>query len=232
MPAGVKDDRLLQQGVLNVRRFLITAALAAALAAISLLVVSAVAQQPAASPPTAGLTVLLDVTGLIKDSHRLKEMMADMQRAVAKAEESFKKDREDIRRLTEELKDSQLRSGSPEYRAKEELITKKTSDLNVAVQIQRKDFLQMESKIYYTVYVEIQQEVNLFAAANNISMVLKTSSEPVDAEKPEDILREMNKPVIWHAQGLDITPYIKERLARRYGNPQQAAGRPGVPLQK
>lgn len=215
-------------------KFRIAAAAAACLLVGGFLVNSAGAQAPAAGgPPAPGLVVLLDVTALIKDNAHLKAMMADMQRDVTKAEDAFRKERDQVRALTEELKD--MRAGTPEYKAKEEQITKGGTDLNVKIQLQRKEFMQRESKIYYAVYQEIWQEVEYFATNNNISMVLRTTSEPVDVEKPDDILREMNKPVIWSAKGLDITQYIKQQLQRRYGEVNHTAqppARQGVPIQR
>lgn len=216
--------------------FRIAAAAAACLLVGGFLVSQAGAQAPAAGgPPAPGLIVLLDVTSLIKDNAHLKAMMADMQRDVSKAEDVFRKERDQIRAMTEELKE--LRAGTPEYKAREEKVTKDSTDLNVKIQLQRKEFMQRESKIYYAVYQEIYQEVEYFAANNNISMVLRTTSDAVDVEKPDDILREMHKTVVWSKAGLDITQYIKQQLQRRYGEFNHTAqpgvpGRPGVPMQR
>ena len=215
-------------------KFRIVAATAACLLVSYIVLVSSVeAQAPSAGgPPAPGLIVLPDATSLIKDNAHLKALMADMQRDVTKTEDIFRKERDTLRQLSEELKD--MRAGTPEYKAREEEITKRGTDLNVKIQLQRKEFLQRESRIYFSVYQEIQQEVAYFAANNNISMVLRTSSEPVDVEKPDDILREMNKPVVWSSKGLDITQYIKEQLKRRYGDTNQTAQPPrqGVPFQR
>ena len=213
----------------------IVTAIAAVVLVSGFLVYSVVAQQPApAGPPAPGLIVLLDVTALIKDNSHLKSMMADMQRDVARAEQVFREKREKIRAMSEELKE--LKAGTPPYREKEERLTKDSTDLNVQMQIQRKEFLQRESKVYYTVYQEIQQEVDYFAANNNIAMVIRTSNEPVDVEKPDEIVREMTKPVVWNAKGLDITQYIRQQLQRRYGETNQGApptnARQGVPIQR
>jgi len=87
--------------------------------------------------------------------------------------------------------------------------------LNVRFQLQKKEFSKTEAKIYYMVYQEIQQEVDAFAQANGIAVVLKFKSEQADAEKPDEVLTELNKPVIWYARNLDITPIILESLNRR-----------------
>jgi len=213
-----------------VRKSQLLAAIAAGLLTIGFVVYSVLAQQPGAAAPSApGGIALLDVTSVFKENEHFKAMTAEMQRDVARAEEVFKKERETVRQLTEELRDH--KPGTLEYKNKEEEITTRSTKLNVNIQLQRKEFLQQESKIYYTVYQEIQQEVDYFAANNNIAMVLKFSNEPVDVEKPDDILREINKQVVWSSRALDITPYIKDRLRHRYGAARTAAP-PGNPVRQ
>jgi len=222
-----------------VRKFQLTAAVAAGLLVTGFLVYSVVAQQPAgpgaAGPPASGGIVLLDVNSVFKENDHFKALRAEMERDVARAEEAFKKERENLKQMAEVLKETQ--SSAPDYRAKEEEFTRRSTDFNVKMQLQRKEFLQQESRIYWTVYQEIQQEVDYVAQNNGFAMVLRFSNDPVDHDKPDDILREINKQVVWNARPLDITPFIKKRLADRYGAGRPAApvgpaARPGVPFNR
>jgi Skp family chaperone for outer membrane proteins len=176
----------------------------------------------------------LDVNAVFKEHGRFKAAMNDLEIKVKQAEQQVKQERDTIKNLSERLKD--YRAGSPEYKQLEEELAKRQSDLSVQVALQRKEFLQQEAKIYHTVYQEIEQEVQYVAASNGIAVVLRYSGEPVDAEKPDDILRDINKSVVWYSDGLDITPIIKARLCQRpmapgmnQTPPPQA--RPGVPYQ-
>jgi len=150
------------------------------------------------------------------------------------AEANVKKERDTLKSLVDSLE--QYRAGTPDYKRLEEDITRRQADLATRVQLQKKDFLLREARVHYTVYQEILQEVDYFAASRGISMVLRFNSEPVDVERPDDVLRHINKPIVWVPQGCNITPYVLERLNRAQLNPapagQQHTLRPGVPVQR
>jgi Skp family chaperone for outer membrane proteins len=135
-----------------------------------------------------------------------------MRRQVERAEEQVKAEREAIQQVAERQKD--YRAGTQDYKSLEEELVKRQSDLAAKIQLQKKEFLQMEAKIYNTVYQEIQQEVEYYASSNNIAMVVRFNGDPVDVENPEDVLRSINSTVIWYNKAYDITPVILDSLNR------------------
>ena len=183
--------------------------------------------RPAARPP---VIALLDVAYIFKNHPRFKAMMAEMKADVERAEATVKKEGEGIRSQAERLKD--FRQGTPDYKGLEEELTKRQADLSVRIQLQKKEFLQKEARIYYTVYQEIFQEADYYAQQNGIDMVLRFNGDPVDVEKPDDVLRDINKPVIWYSKDrCDITPIVLDRLVRRGGaGPAGAAPAAGIPF--
>ena len=214
---------------------------AAAVLASSLAVSTALSQQPRTTAPmmgaqpraTGGAIALLDVSLIFKNHGRFKAMMAEMENDVKRAEEQMKAERDTIRALSERLKE--FRAGSPEYKQLEEQVAKRQSDLQVQVALQRKEFLQRESKIYHMVYMEVEQEVAYFAQQNGIAVVLRHSGDQVEGSDPNDVLRDINKQVVWSASGLDITQPILDRLNSRSVAPAVNPGpasRPGVPYQR
>lgn len=183
--------------------------------------------QPAMSPNYGGGRIaLLDVSYIFQEHLRFKSMMNDMKADVQAAEASMKKEMDAINALTEQLKED-FKPGTPQYKQMEEHITQRRADMSVKVSLQRKEFLQNEAKIYHTIYQEIQQEVQYFASRNGISAVLRFSGEKADVEQPEEVLRDINKSVVWFGPGLDITADILRSLNSRAGNP--AAGTGTVP---
>ena len=81
-----------------------------------------------------------------------------------------------------------------------------------------------ESLIYYGIYQQIFAVVDKYAKENKYKVVLKYNSEPVNAAKPEDVLRGINSPVIWHADAIDITPAIAKLLQQKVpGEPAPSA---------
>ncbi len=213
-------------------------AVAGSFLVLALAVYNTPAQQPrapvAAVQSGAPAAAMLDISYIFKNHARFKGMMSDMKADVGRAQEQLKKERDTIRNLVERLKD--FRPGTPDYKALEEETAKRQADAQVQMQLQRKEFLQQEAKIYYTIYKEILQEVEYYATSNNISMVFRFNGDPVEIERPDDVLRDINKSVVYFSKGLDITPVVLERLNRRgqgnQGNMTRRGTHHGVPLNR
>ena len=50
---------------------------------------------------------------------------------------------------------------------------------------------------------------------HGIALVLKFNNDPVNPEKPDDVLRVINSPVVFHTRPTDITPFIIDSLRQR-----------------
>lgn len=208
------------------RKSRLLAALAACVLAIGLIGGFGVAQQPGrpAMRPTVrgGPTIaLLDVPYIFKNHTRFKAMMNDMKADVERAELQMKADRDAIQKLAEQMKE--YRKGTPEYKELAEVITKRQADLSIKIRLQKDEFLQREAKTYYNVYQEIHQEVDYYAAANGITMVLRFNGDPADLGRPETVIRTINKQVVWYTKDQDVTPVILDRLNQRAFNPSSTA---------
>lgn len=179
--------------------------------------------QPQAGPGIA----LLDVNRVFKNHARFQQMMADMKTDLQAEEDAVKKTKEDIVSEMEQLK--QLKSGSPDYKEREQRVATRQADLNVGLQLKRKEFLLREAKMYHSVYQEIEQEVRYYASQMGIAMVLRYNGDTVDPDNPEDVLRNISKPVVCFAPGMDITDVIIQQLNRRAGGNNNMTSRPGVP---
>jgi Skp family chaperone for outer membrane proteins len=206
--------RLQPQGVPNVKKSLLVAALAAfLLVGLALAALPAAAQQPYGAPPAAPSIVLLDVTALFKAHPRYRGMMNDLKADIERAEAQVREESAKLKKLAEQLQES-YRPGTPEYKSEEENLLRRQNELSIRVKLQQKEFLLRESKVHYNVYLEIIKEVQHFCQQNNITMVLRYNGEKVDPEKPEDIARLLNQPVVYH-RGIDITQQIQAQIARR-----------------
>lgn len=204
------------------RKPFLLATLAASVALIVLVGMYASAQMPArppARPAYGGSPVaLIDVSRVFKEHVRFKAHMNQMKADVERAESEVKSMRTSMMQLARKLED--WRSGSPEYKGLEEEITQRQADLAVRVQLQKKDFLQREAKIYYQTYQEVLYEVDNFAKHNGISMVLRFNGDSVNMAVPQSVLQHINKPVVWYARDRDITNLVLDRLNGPVRNPQ------------
>ena len=180
--------------------------------------VLAIAQTPGVSRPTnpaptgGPYVAVIDVGYIFRNHARLKQMMDNLKAEIQQADARARAENEAIRQLMQQLE--QERPGTPNYKQLEETIAKRRADLQVQTALQRKEFLLREAKLYYSVYQEIEQVVRYFATQNNIAVVLRFNGEAADPDDPDSILREINKPVVYFAQSLDLTPVVLEALNR------------------
>jgi Skp family chaperone for outer membrane proteins len=172
------------------------------------------AARPTGAPTQIGLNgmAVVDVAYIFKNHARFKQQMDGMKAKVDQAEEAVKKAQADMKAMVEQSKAYQ--PGTPEYKRIEADLTKKQADLQVQVNLQKKDFMEQEGKIYYAVSVEVEDAVKRLATKSNIALVLRFNGDQVDASNRDDILRNINKPIVFYDPRMDITPYILQDLNR------------------
>jgi Skp family chaperone for outer membrane proteins len=211
--------------VLIVTKSVSGAAFAAAVLVLSVVLTTAAsAQQPGARPaPVAGIA-MVDLGRVFKEYGRFNAQMEAMKAEVQTAEATMKKENDYLNSRIEELK--QLKPGSQEYNTLEQEIARLRGDMGVRVQLKRKEFVMREAKIYHQAYDEISQVVRDFAQGNNISAVFRYNGDQVNTDNPEEVLRDLNKPVVFFSPGMDITGYVLQALnggARQPGGNVPAA---------
>jgi len=209
-----------------VRIFLSGATVVASLLVISPL---AWAQAPAVSQPNQaasaganatryGLAVV-DVSYVFKNHQRFNASMEKMKADVEAAETALRNERQEIAKMEEALQ--QFQPGSPDYKRRDEQVTEAKAAFNLKATKQRKDFLEREAKIYYQAYLEVNDAVKYHAQRTNLGLVLRFNGDPVDPNVREDVLRAINKPVVFQ-NGIDITPEVLALVNRSAGAPGTA----------
>ncbi|MBN2022271.1 MAG: OmpH family outer membrane protein [Pirellulales bacterium] len=218
-------------------KYRLFAAAAALVLAATCLAVPAPAQQGIPGQPVmqqgpAGPIGLIDVKRVFENHGRFKEMMDGLDRDIQNIEQWIKSERDTIRKMNEGLKD--FKAGTPEYKQLEQQVAERLSRLQAQVQIQQKEVFEKKAKIHYIVLTEVRQEVASIAAARGLVAVMQFDSTPIDRENPEDMVRDLNSLLVWHAPGVDITQEVLGNLARRMPNYGQAptgssGNRVGIP---
>ena len=209
-------------------RTLVFVTVAAASLLIGLSATSADAQtQPSPSANAARFGVgVVDVSYIFENHLRFKAMMDQMKEDVKKTEELLRKEREQIGLQDEKLK--QFATGSADYKNLEERIAEVKAKFNLKAAKQRKEFLEREAKIYYQTYLEVNSVVKQYSESKGLGLVLRFNGDPIDANKREDVLRAINKPVVYQG-GVDITPDILASINRSGARPVAPTGTPVRP---
>jgi Skp family chaperone for outer membrane proteins len=192
-----------------------------AAAAVAGPAVSVRAQQPGAGPPAtpAVHVAVIDVGYIFKNHARFKQAMDRMKDEVLAAENGLKAERDRINGLMEQLKGFNV--GTPEFRKLEAEVAKAQGDFSVNAQLQKKDFMEREAKVYMQVYSEIERAVSQFAREHGIAVVHRFDGEAVDTADRNRILGNITKPIVYHDPQIDITPDVLRML-----NGTPVAGQP------
>jgi len=198
-----------------------------------------VAQQPTTQPPGSAARgvapmqqagdklAVIDINYIFKNHDRFKQMAKDWKGDVQRAEAEMKAQNSGIANGVEELK--RWEPGSAEFKNLEESIAQKRADLQVKMQIKKKNLMLREAKMYLEVYNEIREQVAYFSRQNGITLVLRFSSGQVNSEDPRQIQTALLKPVVFQDR-IDITQSILNRLnpprnAKRTQPQQNTPGR-------
>lgn len=196
------------------KKYLSLAALVAGLSLASVAAPSARAQQRA-TPQVA----IIDLAYIFNNHTRFKMMSDDLRRDVEAAEQELKNNKAYLQKMQDKLES--FNRNSDEYRQTEEDIAKRSAELSVQVQLQKKEFFEKEAKIYYTVYQEIMEQVKYHADKHGIVLVMRFNGDPLDENDPQGIQKELNKAVLYYNKMIDITPIILDAV-----NPARTGPRP------
>jgi Skp family chaperone for outer membrane proteins len=137
--------------------------------------------------------------------------MEQMKKEMETIETELKADREKI--AQQEQQRNTFNVGSAEYKKMDEDIARQMAEFNLKMGKLRKEFLEREAKVYYQTYLEVVDAVKYYAKRQSIGLVLRFNGEPVDPNRRDDVLREINKPVVVQDQ-IDITPDVLALLNR------------------
>ncbi|MHC4403817.1 MAG: signal peptide peptidase SppA [Planctomycetota bacterium] len=200
------------------RRFEHCAAVASVFLAAALAASEAVSQTKKSQPRSArgGRPVaVLDVGEIFRNHTRFKAKMGELKAEVARADARMKKENEALQKLNQKLMELADKPQSAEYQQLQRELAKRNADVQVQIQLQRKEFISREAVVYHTFYEEIIEEVEQYAEAKGFDAVIRLDGTQADPKRPEEILRRINRPVVWFHDRVDITPAILDRLNQR-----------------
>jgi Skp family chaperone for outer membrane proteins len=215
---------LIRKPTFNRKQTVFVVAAVAALSTIGFLH----AQAPNAAGANASKysIAVVDISYIFKNHAKFRTTMENMKKEMDGIEAELKADREKI--AQNEQQRNTFNAGSAEYKKLDEEVARQMADFNLKMGRLRKDFLEREAKVYYQTYLEVCDAVKYYAKRQNIGLVLRFNGEPVDPNKRDDVLREINKPVVVQDQ-IDITPDVLVLLNRDQQTTGGQQGGPTVP---
>jgi Skp family chaperone for outer membrane proteins len=203
--------------ILTRKKVVLTLAIAAALTMFGLLEAQQGAPtavggvNPAGANASKYNVAVVDISYIFKKHERFKGTMEGMKKEAEGFEVEMKAEREKI--AQQEQQRNAYNPGTAEFKQFDEQIARKTAEFQLKAGKFRKDFLEREAKVYYQTYLEVVDAITQYSQRQNIGLVLRFNGETLDPNKRDDVLREINKPVVMQDR-IDITPDIIVMLNR------------------
>lgn len=172
---------------------------------------------PSANAPRYGYAVV-DITYIFKKYSKFNQQMEGMKKAMEQADAQLKSDRDAV--ASKEQMREQYQPSSPEFKKIDEEIARMKADFQLKAGKIRRDFMEREAQVYYNTFLEVSNAVQYYAQQHNIGMVLRFNGDEINPNNREDILRAINKPVVFQ-NNVDITPDVWALLERGSNAPSQ-----------
>jgi Skp family chaperone for outer membrane proteins len=173
--------------------------------------------QPPQTTPSASANAarygmaVVDISYIFKHHQAFEAKMKVMKQDVDGTEAQLKQERQAIAKLQERLQ--ALKPGTPDYKQLDEQVANAKAAFNVKASQKRKGFLDREARIYYDTYLEVNDAVKYYAQRHNLGLVVRFNGDPTDPNRREDVLRTINRPVVYQ-NAIDITPDVLQELNR------------------
>ena len=185
----------------------------------------------AAAPDSPHRVALIDMARVFKNYKKFENLREELKTDLTKSEEKFKAMAEQIRKEQADLK--LLKEGTEEYAQKEKLVLQHTTQAEAFRKTQQRDLIRREAQIYKTVYLEVADAVQKYAVHFNYTLVLRFTADDVEGtENPEEVMRGLNRQVVYYRPNDDITNAITSFLNRNYGKMAAKPADPAAPAQQ
>lgn len=211
------------------RKLILTASGLVCLAGVSYFIGSASGQGQkgaAAADEVVHKVGLIDMGHIFNEYSKLKvlkeEYTLDMQESETRAKGMVKK----IQDLQAELKE--LKEGSPEYTEREQKFAKLTSEFDTFRKVTQKDLVRKEAKMFHTVYLEVQDNVERLCKHHGYTLVLRFNKDDLNTNDPQKLIQGLNRQVVYHRNRDDMTAAVLKMLNQQYdkANPAAASATP------
>ena len=152
---------------------------------------------------------------IFKNYEKFKDQTAGLQKLAEEAEAKAQAMMEEGKKGQEQLQ--ALVAGSPDYGALEAKLIKLKTELETFRQVEQQKIVRQQADVYKTIYLEVQDVVNRYAAYYKYTLVIRFNRADVaDAGNPQAIIQNMNRQVVYYQTQDDITDPILTHLNDQY----------------
>jgi len=169
----------------------------------------------------AGWVVVLDVAKVFKANAEFDTKMKQIKSEAEQYQASFKAEQEKLQLDAQQLQG--MEANSDQRFQLEGQLEQRSTALKTKARQAETELLTKEAQAYYETYQRMQKVVGSMAEQHGIVMVLRFDSEEIDPNNRADVIKGVNRAVVYHKQ-LDIT----DEVIRAMGPAVSAASAPNL----
>ncbi|MBL4884707.1 MAG: OmpH family outer membrane protein [Planctomycetaceae bacterium] len=176
---------------------------------------------------------LIDMAHLFKEYKKFADKRDTLRNEIKGSDEQAKAMAEKLKTMQVQLKSGTFAEGSDEFNQLEANLITGATQFEAYKKTQQQRFLRSESKVYKEIYLEVIEVVGTYANYYNYDVIVRFNRSTVsETDSAQDLITNMNKQVVWHNQGIDITDQVLKFLNDRYQPVAKTATAPatGAPL--
>ena len=173
---------------------------------------------------------VIDIKYILENHVAFKQAMEGLKVQFDQAGEQLKAERLRINEL--EMKLRELKPSTQDYNQLDEEVNRAKADWSINANKQKKEIPKRESQILWKVYYDVKTETKRYCEQNRIDLVISFNGEPIDPAQPQQVVRGVSKPIVYHQPGIDITPHILASLNNQTNQAAGPVGGIGVPPQR
>ncbi len=165
---------------------------------------------------------VIDVGAVFEKDIRFKQQMDALKAEIDLADKTFKSQAEEMNRTVEQMKT--MKPDSPDFHRMETELAKRQGDFNVTKGLKNKEIMERQSKIYLRTYEEVEDAVKQISSRYNIALVIRYNRKDIDSSDPQEILRGIQRPIVYVDKRFDMTDAVLESLNRTPAGPVGSTG--------
>ena len=180
------------------------------LSALVTVVALSVSTASAQEGKQSGIVAVLDVAKVFKENRDFESKMQSIKSTADQLKASIQQKQEAIKQEAAGLQ--QYEVGSPDRNKLEAELVQKQAKLRTEAHQAEVDLLSKEAGVYYQTYQQMQSILSSLSTEYGISLVLRFDSETVDANNRGEVIKGVNRAVVYQ-QGLDLTTMVIEKMS-------------------
>ena len=163
------------------------------------------------SAQEAGRVAILDVAKVFKDNESFDAKVNAIKNEAEKLKVQITAEQDRIKAEVMKLRD--MEAGAQRNQMEADLEQQHTR-LRTTTRQNEAELLNREARVYFETYREMQSVVEAMAKEYGLSLVLRFDSESIDPNNRNEVIKGVNRAVVFHRQ-LDLTKLVSEQLNAR-----------------